>query len=326
MDILPFHPDHLEAAAELFLAGLARLRDAVPEVPGTLMEPDRVRRNIARITAANGGLVALEGGELAGYMGWWLAEDFRGAGRKGAYVPEWAHAVRVQEGSAAEATSARIYRALYREAASRWAAVGCEVHAITLLAHDRAAERAWFWNGFGLLVVDGVRPTGPLETKPQADLTTRQATAADAAALAALDAEHVRHYAAPPVFMAPPAAEDAAAWEAFLAQPRNSAWLAVDGDTPVGFIRFAGDEYDGVDLLDGMIGINGAYVKPGYRGRHAATAILDAGLRHYAAQGVPVCAVNFESFNPEAASFWPRYFTPVCLSLMRMPENPRAGG
>ncbi len=322
MEILPFHPDYLQAAGRLFSAGLARLRRSVPETPDTLLDSARVCDNIARITAANGGLMALEHGELAGYMGWWLAEDFRGAGRKGAYVPEWAHAVR------AEADAARIYRALYREAAGRWTAEGCEVHALTLLADDHAAERAWFWNGFGLLVVDGVRPTGPLEAAPRTDLTVRQATAADAAALTALDAEHVRHYVAPPVFMAPPAAEDAAAWEAFLARPRNNAWLALDGDTPTGFIRFAGSDYDGVELLsaDTMIGINGAYVRPGYRGRHAAAATLDAGLRHYAALGFPACAVNFESFNPEAAGFWPRYFTPVCLSLMRMPENPRGGG
>ena len=73
-------------------------------------------------------------------------------------------------------------------------------------------------------------------------------------------------------------------------------------------------------------GVNVAYVRPGYRGPHAAAAILHAGLRHYAALGFPVCAVNFESFNPEAAALWPRYFTPVCLSLMRMPENPYAQG
>jgi hypothetical protein len=33
------------------------------------------------------------------------------------------------------------------------------------------------------------------------------------------------------------------------------------------------------------------------------------------------CAVNFESFNPEAATFWMRYFEPVGLSVMRVPEN-----
>ena len=48
---------------------------------------------------------------------------------------------------------------------------------------------------------------------------------------------------------------------------------------------------------------------------------LDAALRDYADQGFTCCAVNFESFNPEAALFWPRYFDPVCYSLTRIPET-----
>ena len=66
--------------------------------------------------------------------------------------------------------------------------------------------------------------------------------------------------------------------------------------------------------------ITGAFVRPTYRGRGAATGILDAALTHYAAEGLASCAVDFETFNPEATAFWPRYFTPVCSSLMRIPE------
>jgi len=62
-------------------------------------------------------------------------------------------------------------------------------------------------------------------------------------------------------------------------------------------------------------------VRPEYRGRGAAPALLDAALRDYAARGFERCAVDFESFNPEAASFWVNYFKPVCYSLMRVPET-----
>jgi hypothetical protein len=58
-----------------------------------------------------------------------------------------------------------------------------------------------------------------------------------------------------------------------------------------------------------------------YRGRKAAVALLDAALRDYADRGLTCCAVNFESFNPEAASFWMKYFDPVGLSVMRVPES-----
>lgn len=49
--------------------------------------------------------------------------------------------------------------------------------------------------------------------------------------------------------------------------------------------------------------------------------MINAALREYAARGFTCCAVDFESFNPEAAVFWPRHFTPVGHSLVRVPEN-----
>lgn len=53
---------------------------------------------------------------------------------------------------------------------------------------------------------------------------------------------------------------------------------------------------------------DGAYLRPAYRGRRLTPAMLDATLRDYAGQGLASYAVNFKSFNPEAALFWPRYF------------------
>jgi hypothetical protein len=50
--------------------------------------------------------------------------------------------------------------------------------------------------------------------------------------------------------------------------------------------------------------------------------MLEAALRHYAGAGLTTCAVDFEAFNPEASAFWLRHFTPVCHSLMRVPESP----
>jgi hypothetical protein len=52
--------------------------------------------------------------------------------------------------------------------------------------------------------------------------------------------------------------------------------------------------------------------------------MLDAAIRYYAAEGLASCAVDFEAFNPEATAFWLRHFTPVCHSLMRVPESPTA--
>jgi ribosomal protein S18 acetylase RimI-like enzyme len=153
-------------------------------------------------------------------------------------------------------------------------------------------------------------------------LNVRKAGQEDAESLAVLDAEHCRHYSAPPVFMTVRYGESAASFHAFLSQERNSVWLAEDGATPVGFIRYDAYEFGGSSVTESDQGvfISGAYVRPAYRGRRVAAALADAALRDYATQGLSYCALDYEAFNPQAASFWPRYFFPVCYSVIRWPE------
>lgn len=140
MRIYPFNPQYLTQAAELFVQHLAALRRSVPSLSGRLERPDLVTTELAQLFQRCPGVMAVEDGRLAGYLGWFIVERFRGADRRGAYVPEWAHAT-LAEGRP------DIYRALYRAAAEQWSAAGCGVHAITLLAHDESARHTWFWNG-----------------------------------------------------------------------------------------------------------------------------------------------------------------------------------
>lgn len=317
MKIYPFDPKYLPQAAELFVQNLAVQRGAAPSLSDRLEHPHRAATKLAQLFQRSPGVMAVEDdGRLAGYMGWFIVDHFRGTHRRAAYVPEWGHA-------ALAGRRPDIYRALYRTAAEQWRAAGCDVHAITLLAHDQAAQQVWFWNGFGLLVVDAVRPMQPLATLVHTDLAVRAATLDDAAHLAALDAEHCQHYARSPIFMAPRAGDSADQFVPFLSCPKNSVWLALDGEQPVGFLRFEGYDFDCAAIVqsDQTIRINGAFVRPAYRGRRAAAALLDAALRHYAGRGFTCCAVDFESFNPEAAVFWMRYFEPVAFSLTRVPET-----
>jgi GNAT superfamily N-acetyltransferase len=309
-------------AAELFVQDFKRLRRVVPALPDRLGKPEAVSPLLDSLFQHCPGVMAVEDGCLVGYLGWFVAEHFRGTDRRGAYVPEWGHAT-------LDDRKVDIYRALYRAAAEHWSAAGCGVHAITLLAHDRSAQQAWFWNAFGLTVVDAVRPMQPLTISGQTDLAIRQATIDDASALAALDTEHWQHYTRSPIFMTPRQSTTADQFTEFLARPKNSVWLALDRASPIGFIRYEGYDFDGVAMVesDQTIGITGAYVRPAYRGHKVAAALLDAALRDYADRGFTCCAVNFESFNPEAAAFWMKFFEPAGLSVVRVPENgpePRA--
>jgi GNAT superfamily N-acetyltransferase len=311
IEVVPFSSAHVGAAAASFSAVVRSLRHDVPALSATFADPAESGNRLSETK----GVAALEAGRLVGYLtSWFPISQFRRTHRIGAYVPEWGHGVWHPD-------VAGVYAALYREAAREWADAGCDVHAITLLDSCRTSIEAWFRMGFGMLTVDAVRSMAGLDTPTRSGVTVRAATVADASALAGLDLEHIRHYAGPPIFMSPPLAADESTWSAFLADPRDTAWLAELNGGPVGFIRF-GHEFKGSDVIEDSRGvfIAGAYVRPEHRRRGVSTALLDAGLRHYASAGLRCCALDFESFNPEAAAFWLRHFTPVCSSLMRVPE------
>jgi GNAT superfamily N-acetyltransferase len=316
MEILPFEPAFLPQAAALFCEKLKSLRQAVTCIPTALQEPQPVIERLAYLARQHPAFAALEDGQLVGYLAAWLVDDFRRAGRKAAYCPEWGHA-------ALPGQEQFVYRALYRLAAERWTESGCQMHAITVLADDQLAEKTWFWNGFGLAVVDAVRPARSLGISSPCPFHLTKAVARDIPVLCALDDEHWRHYTRSPIYMAPHPGWDADQAGAFLAHPQNSVWLAWDGSSPAGFIRFAAVDRDSVDILEveGVVSITGAYIRPAYRSQGVAIHILDRALQDYASQEFTCCAVTFESFNPEAAAFWPRYFEPVCYSLFRVPEH-----
>jgi len=316
MEITTLSISHISEAAQLFVRNFQELRRQIPVLPDGMQDPETVEKKLDRILTRGSGMAAVEDGRLVGYLSWVYVDRFRDADRKAAYSPEWGH-------GCVEKKKAEIYKGLYRAASAQWAAAGCQTHAITLLAHDHEAEKTWYWNGFGLAVVDAVRPIQRLDPKPTTDLCIRKAALEDVETLYDLDGEHWQHYSQPPIFMTLRERREREQLAEFLSRPKNSAWLAFDGDTPAGFFTYDGYDFDGVAVINGedAVFINGAYVRPAYRGRHAAAALLNAALEDYAKQGLTCCALNFESFNPEAANFWMKYFTPVCLSLMRVPEN-----
>lgn len=317
MEITPFRQEFIPDAAALFVQNFKALRQRLPALPDTMEKIENVAERLAGMMTSCPGVAALEGDRLVGYLGWYLIDHFRDTARKAAYCPEWGH-------GALEGAKMPIYRALYRAASTQWAAAGCQTHALTLLAHDHEAEKTWFWNGFGLTVVDAIRSMDPITPEPPStNFTIRKATLDDVEPLAALEGEHWQHYSQPPIFMADQQPDDAAALADLLGNPHNSVWLAVRDGKLAGFMRFEGSSFGAADCVNAetTTAITGAYTRPAYRGQRIAVALLNAALRDYTSQGYERCSVDFESFNPEAAAFWMKYFEPVCLSVLRVPES-----
>ena len=315
-EVFPFREEHISAAAELFAQKFTVLRQMTPILPERMSNREYVAKYLQGAIGPNTGIVAIEAGKLAGYLGWFYVERFRGTDRKAAYCPEWCHASR-------QGAEPDLYRALYRAASTQWSAAGCQVHALTILANDHDALKSWFWNGFGLAVVDAVRAMDPLQVPPITGFEIHQATKEDIENLCILETEHWRHYAEPPVLMAANQASDEQEIRKLMNNSQNSFWLAMQGSTAIGYMRFEGSSFGAADIVNAetTVANTGAYVRPRYRGRGVALALLDAAIRHYASLDYERCSVDFESFNPEAVSFWMKYFEPICYSLIRVPER-----
>jgi GNAT superfamily N-acetyltransferase len=326
MIIEPLSP-YIPQAAELFAASYRRLQAAVPGLPERMCDPAAAERSLRWLDGRQPGLAAVDDqGRLLGYLNWLILDNFRNTPHRAALALEWSWGV--TEDAPLRSTLARLYRA----ACEDWCRQGVTTHAVSLLADDAAAREAWFWHGFGLLVVDGARPVSQALRLPPlaAGVLLRQAGPADLALLAEIEAEHWQHYSQPPTLMAPTAPDGVPEFAELLATPPNSAWLAFKDGRLAGYLRLQAIINGGAAILNSeqTIGITGAYVRPAYRGLGLAPALVEAARAHYAAQTLPngapafTCyAVDFESINPEAAAFWPKYFTPVTFSLVRVPER-----
>ena len=187
VEVASYDERHLPSTAAIFADGLRTLRGRVPALPADVPDERRAQELLGSFLTPGTTIVALDHGEVVGYLGWIEYPSFRGAPRRGAHSPEFGHA-------ATAGRSVEVFRALYREAAARWTDDGCQIHALTCLAGDSDLERMLFESGFGMLLHDALRPMTPIDMPPPRGMSVRQATTADVAALAELEIEHRHHY------------------------------------------------------------------------------------------------------------------------------------
>ncbi|RPH75570.1 hypothetical protein EHM76_01345, partial [bacterium] len=155
METTPLREAHLEEAAALFARAYKEQRALTPDLPSRHEQPEHLLARLKWLLDHHPGVAAVEGGRLVGYLSGIALEEFKGE-HPGVYCPEWAHAARGEDRRG-------IYQQMYNHLSRSWVADGRYNQAITILAGDAEARDLWFWNGFGLLVVDAVRPLNRIE-------------------------------------------------------------------------------------------------------------------------------------------------------------------
>ncbi len=306
MKIIDFTKELIPAAYRLVMENYAEERSAVPCLPQDAFAPPLDG------LAENGlGAAAVEGDALLGFLcayGPWqpvfCTEKVRGV-----FSPLHAHA-------AVKENRRDIYHRLYQAAGEKWAEAGAASHAVTLFAHDTAANEAFFTYGFGMRCMDLIRRADPLDFLPSADCTCMELPAHRQKELRSMREGLSRHLAQSPCFMKD-SPGDIAGWIAKREEnpPRTFA-AAVDGRLAA-YLEMKEEGENFAAYSPDMLNICGAYCLPEYRGKGIMPTLLDYGLEVIRSEGFLRLGVDCESFNPTALRFWSRYFGIYTRSVVR---------
>jgi GNAT superfamily N-acetyltransferase len=311
MKVVELERSHLEEAGQLFAAAYSREREMVPILDENFGTAEKMLPKLKSCLEKNRGVAVCDNSGLAGFMAGFYIDGFLGT-RRGAYCPEWAH-------GSTEGNAFGIYRLMYRELGKRWAGDGCLAHAVNFMNRAEEAQRAFSWNGFGGICLDAVRPVGPIAVELPDSIRISPMREADVPVWLPMMEAQARHLTGSPSFiphLEPKKAEDL---RRILEEPGNLAWMAWQGGEALGYMRIAPIERGAAWMVNGerKFAINGAYVKPEYRGRGIAAALLSAIMDWGVKGNYSRCSVDFEATNPEACGFWLKHFRPVCRSMVR---------
>lgn len=307
LDFIPLDCAWLDQAVSLLEVAYINERHSVPALPecGPALALHELTDALLR---GGRGVMAVENGRLAGYLGAWPVDSLFGP-VGGSYSPLCGHGVNGHQGPA-------FYWELYRRAAREWVADRRFSHAVTLFAHDTASIEQWFRLGFGMRCVDGIRPTALVQQRP-VGAEIRKVSDDLIDDLSALHRRNNVYFRESPLFMPTADEEPLAELASWLREPNHHEWVALKAGRPVALMRLrpAGESFVSHHLT--VMNVCGAFVEESERGSGLGLALLNAVQSWMLENKYPLCGVDYEYFNPLGTAFWSKYFVPYTYSLAR---------
>lgn len=260
---------------------------------------------------ANGlGVVAMEADRVVGFLGstgpW---PDQFGTQTPGVYSPLEAH-------GAVEENAVRIWQRMYQAAAERWVAAGAGWHAITLHGYEQAAQQVLWQYGFGQRCADAVRLVEPLNAASIPGVNCCELL--DGHAVQELRLCLARHMCKSPCFMVNTDDEDdMVRWLSKVECRQQRVFAAMAAGKPVASMEVKAEGETYFTAHAQMANICGTFCAEAWRGKGVSRLLLDYVLQTLQKEKYQYLGVDYETTNPTAAGFWPKYFTPYTLSLVR---------
>ncbi|MEA4920759.1 MAG: GNAT family N-acetyltransferase [Clostridiaceae bacterium] len=305
MIIVDFTKEHIPQAVSLILSNYAEELSQMPYLPPVGDLPD-----LEKFTNNEFGVTAIEGSEILGFLCFYpIRNNAFTTYSKGTFSPLHGHGAVFENRSI-------IYKRMYQAAAAKLVTAGASSHSISLFANDEQAINAFFTYGFGLRCIDAVRPLTPIDAVCSCGLDMRLVSKEDLSLIRPLRRMLTDHLSQSPCFMYLSDKEFNAWLE--LAEKRESLiFAAFDSDNAVAFIEISKSGENFLTCAGDMQNICGAFCLPSYRGKRVFQCLLNFVISKLTSEGYKRVGVDFESFNPTAMHFWPKYFTPYTKSVVR---------
>ena len=306
LKIVKLEKEHLIEAGQLALDNYREECSKVNTLPEVTKLPE-----LECFAQNEFGVAAFEGDTMVGFLGcynpWDGAFD---SNVKGTFTPVHAHGC-VKE------KRARIYERMYQQMAKMLVEQGVLYHGIALYAHDAEAITAYFHNGFGHRCSDAMRIMEPIQgVMPTPGITFEELLRGEEKQVRELRRKLKDHMGESSCFMYTPE-DEFEEWVQKRESNGSRVFVAKDKGLPVAFLEICEEAETFVTELPNVKNICGAFCMPEYRGRQIYQNLINYTVEVLHKEGHQYLGVDYESFNPTAQHFWPKYFEPYTCSVTR---------
>lgn len=304
---------HVNEIADIIYTNYKNARLELPILSDKYENIEMHLREVNKHVDDNNFIVVIDSNKVVGFMNGFGIDEFKGTAKGALSVP-------TLHGVADGYDKNYLYSELYRRVSDSWIDSNCYTHAVMLYVNDKDTIDSWVMNGFGMLVIDAVRP---LEIIPIADIdksiSIRKADITDLVNMEQLFRALDKHLSSSPIYLYGHTIKNyIAEYEDWFKTEGNILWLAEYKNKIIGYLKTNTTEINMDELDDGYtMGINGAYVLPECRGKQIIARLLNASINWAVSNGLKRCTTDFESANVEGRYFWLKHFTPYCYSMIR---------
>lgn len=246
--------------------------------------------------------------DIIGYMAW-MYFDFHK--ERTAFLPTAAHTASSQD-------DIRIYEEMYYHAAQKWVDDKRFNHLWMTYSDNHPLREKLYDIGFSSYVIDACQSTGALNLSVTCDYEISSAGIKDVDELLAFANLSNDYYAASPVFLK---RNEYSAAEITEFLKDGYILTARDKGRIIGVMSFSldpGYHFEHLTAADSSsIKFIGAFIHSDYRGRGIGTALLEKVFAICREKRKSYLHVSFETANPDAVHFWPKYFKPAIHSVRR---------